>query len=577
VAVCYHPRVPRSSTAIAVALLVALIGSAVGAAPAAAAPTVAIRARAELLLKSVRRLDDGRVEVRGQLRDRAAGVGLGGEPVTVGLGGVEAAAAITAPDGTFEAFAEAPAGPIDVQLDFRGGATIDAASVSAAAVDPSKAPVDLTISTQVTPLGVLVTVIATSDGVPLVAPVAVRVSSADDDEPHHDATLTTGTPQLIKRADALGAGTRRLVARYAGDPSHSAATTSAVVQLTSETRTELHLTDRDVGFDATLRARGRVTDADGTALARVTVTLLGDDQRRLGSATTGPDGKYGIDVEASLVGAGRHGLVAAVETREAWLRPSQSTAAFVDIGAPQPPPVLITVAAFAATALTALGFILARRRREHGVATSVAVEPRLVDEPRGGLEPARASLVSTLRRASDHGFAGMVRDSVRSRPLAAATVELSLGAEARRADTGDDGQFAFEALSPGEWTCRVQTSGHVAERFTVTVPHRGELRGVRVDLVPVRERVFAIYRNAALPLLPRPELWGIWSPRQIVDHVRAQRPPAALVTLTALVEEVYFSARVNEEAIISTAEARAADAIAERAHHGAIGDRAQGR
>ena len=41
--------------------------------------------------------------------------------------------------------------------------------------------------------------------------------------------------------------------------------------------------------------------------------------------------------------------------------------------------------------------------------------------------------------------------------------------------------------------------------------------GVRVDLVPVRERVFQLYRRAAEPILPESRLWGVWSPRQAMN------------------------------------------------------------
>lgn len=549
----------------AVLRVVALAALLAVAAPVAAAPTVVIRTHADVALRSVRRLDDGQVAVRGVLTDRATSEGLGGQPVAVAVGGVTRAA-ITSPDGSFEVVLEAPPGPVDVNLRFSGSSGIDAVAIDAADVDPTKAPVDLTLTANVTPLGVQVTVNAASDGVRVTLPVTLHITPADADEPHKDVPATTGTPTMVKRADALGAGARRLTARFAGDAGHGAATATTVIQLASETRTELAFTDDDVAYDATVRARGKVVDADGSGLARVSVTLIGDDKRRLGSAVTGADGRFAIDVEADLLGTGRHGLYAAAETREAYLRPSQSDARFVTVGAPQPAPVAITIAAFAATALTALGFILARRRREQRVAAPEHAEAtRVAEEPRGGLEHGRPGLVSTLRRASDHGFAGLVRDSARSRPIAGATVLLSLGGEARRTDSGPDGRFALEALPAGEWSARVLAPGHVAERFTVTIPHRGELRGVRIDLVPVREKVFSIYRSAALPLLPRPELWGIWSPRQIVDHVRTHRPPPALTALTALVEEVYFSARVSEEEIIATAEARAAAAVAERA------------
>ena len=111
--------------------------------------------------------------------------------------------------------------------------------------------------------------------------------------------------------------------------------------------------------------------------------------------------------------------------------------------------------------------------------------------------------------------------------------------------TAADGSFPFEKLAAGEWRAEVAAPGHVTERFAVTIPHRGELRGVRVDLVPVRERVFQLYRRAAEPILPEPRLWGIWSPRQIVDHVRGKRPSPALADLTDFVEEIYFSARAR--------------------------------
>ncbi len=528
---------------------------------AAAPPTVAIRARADLTLGSVRRTADGQVRIHGELHDHASGAGLGGQTVQISLGGVTAEA-ITRPDGSFDVEVAAGAGSVEVALAFPGGDGIDAARTEPATVDPSKATVDMTVSTSVTPQGVLVTVVTTSDGAPLAVPVTVRISPTDKDEPHKDVAMRSGQPTLIRRVDALGAGSRRLTARFAGDTSHAAATTAVVIELASDTTTSVEAPET-AAYDATIRLRGRVLDADGAGVGKVTVTAAGDDKRRLGSATTGADGKFRIDVEASLLGTGRHGLVLTAEPREAWLRGSQSPVVVITVGAPRPAPVAITIAAFAATVLTALGFVWARRRRERRAAAAPEA-PRVDAPPRGGLDVARPSLVSTLRRASDHGFAGAVRDSVRTRPLAEATVNLALGADARTTLSGPDGRFAFEALPAGEWTATVRAAGHVSERFAVTIPHRGELRGARVDLVPVRERAFAIYRSAALPLLPRPELWGIWSPRQIVDHVRARRSPPALAALTAQIEEIYFSGRVPDEDVLPSVEANAAAAIAER-------------
>jgi hypothetical protein len=166
---------------------------------------------------------------------------------------------------------------------------------------------------------------------------------------------------------------------------------------------------------------------------------------------------------------------------------------------------------------------------------------------------------------------GTVREAVRGRAVAGAVVRLRFGAAGQPAVSehsviaGDDGGFVVEGLTPGEWKCKVAAKGHVSERFTLTLPHRGELRGVRVDLVPVREQVFSMYRVAGQPLLPEARLWGVWSPRQIVDHVRRQRPSPALAELTDFVEEAYFSARVPDEDVLPAAQEHVERAVRERA------------
>ncbi len=182
----------------------------------------------------------------------------------------------------------------------------------------------------------------------------------------------------------------------------------------------------------------------------------------------------------------------------------------------------------------------------------------------GGLVVAKPGIVSTLRRAADDGFSGVVRDTVRGRPIAEAVVRLLYTDTEREIRTGADGSFAIEKLGVGEWQAEVAALGHVTEKFAVTIPHRGELRSVRVDLVPVRERVFQLYRRAAEPVLPEARLWGIWSPRQIVDHVRTKRPTPALVELTDFVEEIYFSPRLAAESVLSQTSERVDRAIHER-------------
>jgi hypothetical protein len=76
--------------------------------------------------------------------------------------------------------------------------------------------------------------------------------------------------------------------------------------------------------------------------------------------------------------------------------------------------------------------------------------------------------------------------------------------------------------------------------------------------------VFQLYRRAAEPVLPEAKLWGIWSPRQIVDHVRTKKQSPALADLTDFVEEVYFSPRIAAETILPGASERVDRAVRER-------------
>jgi hypothetical protein len=76
--------------------------------------------------------------------------------------------------------------------------------------------------------------------------------------------------------------------------------------------------------------------------------------------------------------------------------------------------------------------------------------------------------------------------------------------------------------------------------------------------------VFQLYRRAAEPVLPEPRLWGIWSPRQIVDHVRGKQPTPALSELTDFVEEIYFGPRLAAETVLPQCAERVDRAIRER-------------
>jgi hypothetical protein len=560
---------------------------------AEAAPQVEIRARTQLAIVKVRLATAGTVEVVGFLRDKLTGQGIAGENVVLQIGTARQLV-MTGSDGGFTTLMPAAPGPVSVGLEFKGDDRLEKAEPLTITTDPSKAQVQLTIVTGEHPSGARLDITATSEGEPVEVPVAIDLTPVSGDTWKKIQTIQSGQSFILERAKAGGAGMYRLRAQFAGDTTLQGSLALAMLELTSGSSTTMTLSSTNLAYEDDLVVRGKVSDDDGKPLARSAVTLMSGD-RRLAQSTTNDRGDYRFEIEAEVVaagsrtgqsnpgagagtatpsnpeGPGQYGIQVQADPGVTYIKGSRSDPAVIRVLAPQPVPVWYTIVAFIATLGAAGGFFLARTkpwnklRRAQRPAEVPSQEGEVADAYKGGLVVAKPGVVATLRRASDDGFSGVVRDTVRGRPVEGAVVTLVLGETERSTRTDAEGTFAIETLESGEWRAEVAAPGHVAERFGVTIPHRGELRGVRVDLVPVRERVFQLYRRAAEPVLPEARLWGIWSPRQIVDHVRGKRPSPALADLTDFVEEIYFSPRLADPIVLPQAEDRVTRALNERA------------
>ena len=561
--VCYDLRVRRIVVFLVCAQATAL----------AAPPQVEIRAQTKLALDKVRMVSDDLAEIRGQLLDNLTGDGIAGQTVRIKVGG-ETATATTAPDGTFRATLPVAPGAQPVELTFRGGNSLSDSQLRQI-TDPARAQVGLTRDVEDAPGGVRVVVRATADDQPVQLPVALSAEPVGSAGMPGGARLTalgtaqTGTAFTVTRKAAGGAGTRRVRAAFAGDDTRQAAATEKTVELSVGTTTTIALTATTIAFEDDLGVTGKVVDEDHQPMAHAAVTLASGD-RRLAQGATAEDGSYKFRVEGEVLGEGQWGLQVQFDPATPSVKASRSPPEVVRVSSQQQVPVSYTIVAFLANACAAGGFFMARARpwRRLRRAAPPAEQPSNTEKEdaiEGGLVVAKPGLVSTLRRASDDGFAGAVRDTVRGRPVGDAVIRLRLNEAEREARTSPDGAFAFDALAAGDWLAEASAPGHVTETFVVSIPHRGELRGVRVDLVPVRERVFQLYRRAAEPILPEPRLWGVWSPRQIVDHVRSKRPSPALAELTSFVEEIYFSSRIADENVLPEASDQVDRAIRERA------------
>jgi len=568
-------------TRAAVALVVLAVSA---AAPAAAAPVVSIRAGTEVALEPILR-DPGGIRVRGIVQERGSGAAVPHAEVRVVLDDQESRA-ITDADGRFTLyFAADRSRRHRLAVEFAGAGQFEPSSVEIPELDIAKRPLDLAITAPADhdrASGPLEVTLFTQDELrPASVRVTVHAGPLDADELtliQEAFTDDIGTEKVLIPPEALGGpGPVRIEARFEGDDVFDPARAHTTVLVRSATAIDLALSSRSVHFEGRVLGRGRLVDDLGDGIAGATVSLKVDTEggpRALDDALTGPDGRFELEVRASELGAGAHRVQAVFEPVERHLGVSRSAVVPLTVEDKRPVPVGYSLAAFAATAASILAFVGLRTRpwrrwasrlRGESAASAPAPEARRDAPPHTGLTLARPGLVSTLRRPHDHGFGGVVADAVTGRPLAGATVAVTGPDGAEVSATSDDaGGFLLEPLAEGSLRARVSCAGYVTERFPITIPHRGELRDARVDLLPVRERIFSMYREAAEPLLPSPELWGVWTPRQIVDHVRSRQPAAALADLTGYVEEKYFSSRVPDEDEIPRAAERVAAAIAER-------------
>ncbi|MGN6106287.1 MAG: carboxypeptidase regulatory-like domain-containing protein, partial [Kofleriaceae bacterium] len=454
----------------------ALLGLLPDAGPARAAPQVEIKAQTTLSVEKVRRSGDDGVAVSGHLVDKLTNEPIGNQVVLIELGG-EVARATTDPDGRFSVMLSAvPHGPQPLALRFAGGDQLDRAELRTT-TDPTRAQVSLALRAEDAPGGATIHVVATVDDQPSPLPVRLFWGLPTDAQLAPLATITAGKPFALARAQAGGPGPRRIRASFDGDENRQSATAEATIELTTSTTTTLAVSSTRLAYEDDLVATGKVTDEDGKPVARAAVALTAGD-RRLAQGVTTPDGSYRFELEAEILGQGQFGIQVQTDPGASYIRASRSSPVVVKIAAPQPVPVSYTIAAFLATALAAGGFFLARskpwRRLRRAAPPAEAPAAEVAHDPtEGGLVLHKQSIVSSLRRAHDDGFSGSVRDSVRGRPIGNATIRLALGDATRALRTDDDGNFLVEGLAAGEWRAEVAAPGHVTERFTVAIPHRG--------------------------------------------------------------------------------------------------------
>jgi hypothetical protein len=407
------------------------------------------------------------------------------------------------------------------------------------------------------------TVAATLDDEPVELTLDLVAESPSGATPLGRVTTDASGRALVSLpAQTLGApGEHIVVARFAGDTAYNAISAEQMVRVMSTTSfASVALERTRVPADEDLVITGRLVDelGEGVGDAQV-VASVGSE--RMGATTTEDDGRFRIGAGVEDLPPGDVSVGVAFTSTTLWRRGARATPLTATILEPRSVPVRYTLITVALTAVIVAAFLFARggglrrlldRLRSGGEEATPAPAAAPTDAPaRGGLTLGKAGRMSSLRRAQDDTLTGRVVDAVTSAAVPGASLDIEATGQPAVGLVADGaGLFSSPALPPGAFEVTVRAPGYVRERFAIAMPHRGEYRDVKVSLLPVREAIFALYRQVALPRLPRGELWGVWTPRELLEHVRRHRPGAALARLTDLVEESYFSPRQVEESIL---------------------------
>lgn len=558
---------------VRVALVLALVAL---AAPARGdPPEIRVKARTVIELLGLYPENDG-VIVVGRLKDKELGTGVPRRRVTLrikslmdGRSVVVRPGPITDAAGRFQTFVRLVADTYQINAAFLSDGHYAAAQPLQQVLDVDKhtPAIALTLPPRVdvSRPDVELRVSARVGTRPAQLPVTVRIGDARGELLGVVTTDAGGEARLKVQTARLGRpGEVTVVGRFRGDEQHNPARADTSLVVTTTPSLSLGTSDAVLGADEEFEVSGAVRDQLGpVGGAAVSLRAMG---QAVASAIADRQGRFRFRLSADDYPPGQLDLRADFTPSVLWRRPATSEVLALSIEPPRPipvhlyvVPVVVTAAVMAALVLVRFWSALAslvRRRVRVRRGDEVAHLDEDPEAPvQSGARFSRRGLRSLVTRQASDVY-GFVWDPVDRVPVGGAVVAVARdGTPALETVSTASGRFALPELSPGEYRVHVGCAGYVGEVFTIVVPHRGNLHGIRVDLVQVRVRLMEVYRRVALERLPSKELWARWTPRELTRHVgsRAGRRSAPLNRLSALLERAYWSAESSDESLVGQA------------------------
>jgi hypothetical protein len=349
-----------------------------------------------------------------------------------------------------------------------------------------------------------------------------------------------------------------LTVRYFGDELRNAAQASRTVRVTTPTYLTLRTSSTELPWKGAIDLEGELSDGTGpVASGRVTLVVPAEDGpgQELASVLTNEGGHFATRLEGGVLRPGTRFVEARHQPVVSFREPSRSPAIALELKPPQPRSVAFYISPLLFLIAFGLATLLRRRPWRLLVRRRAAVKEARAAHKGAGLTEGRPRLLSNLRAPHDFGLSGQVCELPAGDPLPTASVSVNAGDVDRMLAVDEEGRFLVEGLPPGPIVVEISAPGFVVERFERALPHRGELRGTKILLVPIRQKIFAAYQKVALPLFPDPALAGTWTPRELLDHVaRRMLIVDELAALTSIVEEAYFGPRLPDGVVLAQTE-----------------------